>query len=105
MKGWTDDTHARISDARDVRAPDRGALPALRRRRPDDDATLIEATPLGASRGAGRQPFSIVFLGPAAPVWRQRIYRVEHSALDPLDVFLVPVGPRDGGMQYQAIFT
>jgi hypothetical protein len=69
------------------------------------DATLIEATALGASRGAGRQPFSIVFLGPAAPVWPQRIYRVEHEALDPLDLFLVPIGPRDGGMQYQAIFT
>jgi hypothetical protein len=38
-------------------------------------------------------------------VWPQRIYRVEHEALDPLDLFLVPIGPRDGGMQYQAIFT
>ncbi len=69
------------------------------------DAKLIEATPLGASAHGGRQPFSIVLLGPAAPVWPQRIYRVEHEALDPLDLFLVPVGPRDGGMQYQAIFT
>jgi hypothetical protein len=69
------------------------------------DATLIEATPLGASRGGGRPPFSLVFLGPAAPVWPQRIYRVEHEALAPLDVFLVPVGPRDGGVQYEAIFT
>ncbi len=69
------------------------------------DVKLIEATPLGASARGGRQPFSIVFLGPAAPVWTQRIYRVEHEALDPLDLFLVPVGPRDGGMQYQAIFT
>ena len=69
------------------------------------DAKLIEATPLGASAGGGRQPFSIVFLGPAAPVWPQRIYRVEHEALDPVELFLVPIGPRDGGMQYQAIFT
>ncbi len=69
------------------------------------DVTLIEATPLGASARGGRQPFSIVFLGPAAPVWPQRIYRVAHEALDPLDVFLVPIGPRDGGMQYQAIFA
>jgi hypothetical protein len=69
------------------------------------DAKLIEVTPLGASARGGRQPFSLVFLGPAAPVWPQRIYRVEHEALDPLDLFLVPLGPRDGAMQYQAIFT
>ena len=69
------------------------------------DAKLIEATPLGASACGGRQPFSIVFLGPAAPVWPQRIYRVEHEALDPLDLFLVPIGPRDGGMMYEAVFT
>lgn len=69
------------------------------------DAKLIEATPLGASVRGGRQPFSIVFLGPAAPVWPQRIYRVEHEALDPLDLFLVPIGPRDGGMMYEAVFT
>jgi hypothetical protein len=38
-------------------------------------------------------------------VWAQRIYRVEHDAMGPCDLFLVPIGPRDGGMQYQAIFT
>jgi hypothetical protein len=69
------------------------------------DATLIEATPLGASARGGRQPFSLVFLGPLAPVWPQRIYHVEHEALESCDLFLVPIGPRDGGMQYQAVFT
>ena len=69
------------------------------------DATLIEATPIGASALGRRQPFSIVFLGPLSPVWAQRIYRVEHEALGSCDLFLVPIGPRDGGMQYQAIFT
>jgi hypothetical protein len=69
------------------------------------DTTLIEATPLGVSARGGRQPFSIIFLGPPSPVWAQRIYRVEHDALGSCDLFLVPIGPRDGGMQYQAIFT
>jgi hypothetical protein len=68
-------------------------------------ANLIEAAPLGASARGGRQPFSLVFLGPLSPVWAQRIYRVEHDALGSGDLFLVPIGPRDGGMQYQAIFT
>jgi hypothetical protein len=69
------------------------------------DAALIEAAPLGASARGGRQPFSLIFLGPAAPVWPQRIYRVDHRALGSLDLFLVPIGPRDGGMQYEAIFS
>jgi hypothetical protein len=72
------------------------------------DVTLKEATALGAApqtSSARRSPFSVVFLGPPRPVWAQRIYRVEHDAMGPCDLFLVPIGPRDGGMQYQAIFT
>jgi hypothetical protein len=69
---------------------------------------LIDATPLGAARpaqAAGRIPFSLLFRGPLTPVWPQRIYRVDHDALGSLDLFLVPIGPRDGGMVYEAIFT
>jgi hypothetical protein len=55
---------------------------------------LVEVT------GAGR-PFSLVFRGPAEPLLPQRIHRVEHPALGPLDLFLVPVGPGS----YEAIFT
>lgn len=72
------------------------------------EVTLIEATPLGAaarSQAARRTPFSVVFLGPAAPVWPQHIYRVEHDVMGTLDLFLVPLGPRDGGMMYEAVFT
>jgi Domain of unknown function (DUF6916) len=72
------------------------------------DVTLLEATALGAaarSQAARRAPFSVVFLGPAAPVWPQRIYRVEHDVIGSFDLFLVPLGPRDGGMMYEAVFT
>jgi hypothetical protein len=72
------------------------------------DVTLLEATALGAasrSQAARRAPFSVVFLGPAAPVWPQRIYRVEHDVMGSFDLFLVPLGPRDGGMMYEAVFT
>ena len=69
---------------------------------------LIDATPLGAARpaqSAGRTPFSILFRGPLKPVWPQRIYRLDHESMGSLDLFLVPIGPRDGGMVYEAIFT
>ena len=73
------------------------------------DATLelelIEANPLGAGPGRGRTPFSVLFRGPLAPVMPQRIYRLAHETLGSRELFIVPIGPRDGGMVYEAIFT
>ena len=73
------------------------------------DATLelelIEANALGARPGRGRAPFSVLFRGPLAPVMPQRIYPLAHETLGSLELFLVPIGPRDGGMVYEAIFT
>src|SRR5262249_7446552 len=67
---------------------------------------LIDATTLGSSGSArGRTPFSLLFRGPMTPVLPQRIYRLDHETLGSLDLFLVPIGPRDGGMVYEAIFT
>ena len=66
---------------------------------------LIEANPLGARPGRGRAPFSVLFRGPLAPVMPQRIYPLVHETLGSLELFIVPIGPRDGGMVYEAIFT
>lgn len=35
----------------------------------------------------------------------QGTYRVEHDALDPQEIFLVPLGPDAAGMRYEAIFN
>ena len=70
--------------------------------------TLNEATPLGAVTtppGARRAPFSLVFLGPAAPLLPQRIYRLSHPSIGTFDLFLVPLGPGPGGLRYEAIFS
>ena len=76
--------------------------------RVDDGALeleLIEATAGIASRpDAARTPFSIVFRGPLEPVLPQQIYRFEHDELGTFDLFIVPIGPDDSGMQYQAVF-
>jgi hypothetical protein len=69
---------------------------------------LIDARVLGSSAAADptrRKPFAILFRGPMTPVWPQRIYRVEHDAMESFDLFVVPVGPKNGGMEYEAIFT
>ncbi len=64
-------------------------------------------------RGHGRQPnaprvepFSLLFTGPPQPILEQRIYRLEHLELGPLDIFLVPVGRDDSGsLCYEAVFN
>jgi hypothetical protein len=49
--------------------------------------------------------FAILFRGPLAPFLPQRTYRVEHEKLGSLDIFLVPLGPDEEGMQYEAVFN
>ena len=59
----------------------------------------------GAEDG-GRQPFSLLFVaGPDAPTLSQRLYRLDHASLGALDLFLVPIGPKNGVMQYEAVFN
>ncbi len=74
------------------------------------DATLIEATPMGSrSDGSGavaqRDAFSIVFRSPAEPVLPQKIYTLEHAKLGRFELFLVPIGPDESGMRYEAVFN
>jgi hypothetical protein len=74
--------------------------------------TLIEAAVTGPAPGGGgsppgsrRRPFSVLFRAARSPVLPQRIYRLEHAAMGPLEIFLVPIGPDAEGMRYQAVFT
>ena len=67
---------------------------------------LVEATAGIAGReGVGRVPFSVVFRGPPEPVLPQRIYRFEHEELGSFELFIVPIGPGEAGMQYEAVFA
>ncbi len=73
------------------------------------EVELISATGLGGSAGeetpGRRQPFSIVFRGPGEILLPQRIYRMEHEEIGAFDLFLVPIGPDEKGLRYEAIFT
>jgi hypothetical protein len=74
---------------------------------PPLEAELIEVTALDAgSAGDGdrRAPFSIVLHGPTDRLLPQRTYRVEHEAIGTFDLFLVPIGPDQEGMRYEAVF-
>jgi len=73
------------------------------------EVELVSATDLTSGRETPRRaPFSLLFRGPRAPVLPQRIYAVvpvDASALPRLEIFLVPVGPDESGMRYEAIFN
>jgi len=70
------------------------------------DLVLISADRLADGAAAdGRQPFSLVFRGPRTPVLTQKIHRLHHGTLGPLDIFIVPIGPDHLGMRYEAIFS
>ena len=52
-----------------------------------------------------QEQFSVYFLGPPNIYLQQMIYRMEHDALGQLDLFIVPVGLRPEGYQYEAVFN
>ena len=65
---------------------------------------LIDARGVAADSD-GREPFSIVFRAPATPILDQKIRRLEHDELGAFELFLVPIGPDDTGMRYEAVFA
>jgi hypothetical protein len=66
----------------------------------DATAGVVIEGPRGTSSS-----FSLTFRGPAQPILPQRIYHLEHPALDQLDIFLVPVGADAAGVTYEAVFA
>lgn len=70
------------------------------------EAHLVEVSPMGSTVGpTGRSPFSAVLRGPANEAPEQAIYQVRHPELGSFELFLVPIGPDDEGMKYEAVFT
>ncbi|HEX8906810.1 MAG TPA: hypothetical protein VF771_18310 [Longimicrobiaceae bacterium] len=52
-----------------------------------------------------RHPFSLIFHAAPNAVIPQAIYRVENANMEPFECFLVPIGPDEVGMRYEAVFT
>lgn len=74
----------------------------------DNDAltfVLVEVSGLGTKPGAEREPYSLIFRGPADPVLEQGIVPMQHPDLGEVSIFLVPIGPDSTGMCYEAVFT
>jgi hypothetical protein len=67
--------------------------------------TLASVSGYGQRQAGNREAYSLLFLGPPQPVLPQRIYRISHAELGELEIFLVPVGPHNDNMGYEAVFT
>ncbi len=52
-----------------------------------------------------RQPFSLIFRGPAKMVLQQGVFHLENETLGELDLFLVTIGSDDEGLRHEAIFN
>jgi hypothetical protein len=73
------------------------------------EVELIQVTELGSDmeedKNRKRRPFSIIFRGPTDRYLPQSIYPLEHPHMGTLDIFLVPIGPDNKGMRFEAVFT
>jgi hypothetical protein len=65
---------------------------------------LVKVAPAGDSGREGGA-FSLLFVAVAGTSLPQAIYPVTHPVLGLMEIFLVPIGPLQGGSGYQAIFT
>ena len=65
---------------------------------------LIEVRRLGQAMRAGGA-FSLLFATPPGAIMPQGIYPVAHPTLGRLELFVVPLGPRNGAIEYEVIFT
>jgi hypothetical protein len=51
------------------------------------------------------EQFSLLFLGPMSSPLGQGTYAFLHPKMGRQELFIVPIGPRDGKMAYEAVFA
>ena len=67
---------------------------------------LVSADKLTHSATVGeREAFSLVFRGNNGLNLPQQIYRISHEHMGAMDIFIVPIGPDEEGMCYEAVFS
>lgn len=70
------------------------------------DLELVEVTAYNATgwRPGSRAPFSLLFRGPREPLLPQQTYPMRHQTIGAFALFIVPLGPDQEGLLYQAVF-
>jgi hypothetical protein len=80
-----------------------------------DDANFVELELVEANGTNTHDPakpmapfqesFSLIFNGPKNSPLLQNIYSFEQDGLGRFDLFIVPIGQKNGSFQYQAVFN
>lgn len=68
-------------------------------------ALTLELAEIDDRSNAKIEQFSLLFTGPDTPWLQQGTYKLQHAEMGEQEIFMVPLGPRAGKMQYQAIFS
>ncbi len=71
----------------------------------EDRAETVTLIEVKEGSSGPKEQFSVIFRGGQGDYLPQRIYPMEHEGLGRMDLFLVPIGPDDQGMLYQAVFA
>lgn len=69
------------------------------------EGQIVEVKRLRKDAEAEREPFSVLILVKQDQALEQQIFTLAHPALGELVVFLVPLGPKDDAMCYEAVFA
>jgi len=54
---------------------------------------------------SARGPFALVFKGEHAEPLAQGTFELRHADVGELQIFIVPIGPTEGGFLYEAVFN
>jgi hypothetical protein len=95
-----DDFSGRLGDPFEVTVDDGPALTLVLA-----ESSLGEELGGPGPEGQERLQFSLTFRGPATPFLPQGTYELSHAELGELPLFLVPLGPQDDDMRYEAAFA
>jgi len=74
----------------------------------DEDRSLtllLEDCTRSDSQIEGHETFSVLFLGPKEPLLPQKSYPLTHPTKGRVIVFLVPIGMRETGVTYEAVYS
>ena len=71
------------------------------------DLVLVETTEIGSERSYTKraEPFAVEFRGPSDLLLEQGTRELVHEHLGTMELFIVPVGPDDEGIRYEAVFN
>lgn len=69
------------------------------------EADIKQVDRLKQQAGQARQPFSVIFSAVQTQAYAQKIYTMRHPEIGDRMIFLVPIGPDQNGMCYEAVFA